>query len=344
MIQELNDRARLIFRSIVETYLETGEPVGSRTLSQRLGVPLSPASIRNVMQDLEQAGLLFSPHASAGRIPTDTGLRIFVDGFLEIGNLTDDERRSIEGTAAGAGQTLEGLLTEATRKLSGLSHCAGLVVAPKADKPLRQVEFVSLQPGKGLVVMVAQDGSIENRIVDVPLDLSPAAFQMASNYLSARLLGRTLEEGRGTVLAEIDQKQAELDQLATSLVETGLATWSSDEQRNLLIVSGRARLLEDLTALDDLERVRRLFDDLESQRDVLQLLDLTQNAEGVRIFIGAENRLFSLSGSSLIVAPIRHSGERILGMIGVIAPTRVNYGRVVPMVDYTARVIGRLMR
>ncbi|MFA5123464.1 heat-inducible transcriptional repressor HrcA [Zavarzinia sp.] len=344
MIQELNERSRQIFRQIVESYLETGEPVGSRTLSQRLGFPLSPASIRNVMQDLEQAGLLYSPHASAGRIPTQAGLRIFVDSFLELGNLTEDERHSIEAHGSTSGQSVEGLLTEATRQLSGLSQCAGLVIAPKADKPLDHVELVNLGPGRALVVLVAQDGSVENRIIDTPMGLTPSGLQVASNYMSARLGGRTMAEGRTRILREIDENRAELDALAARVVEAGLATWSGDDAGNMLIVSGRARLLDDLTALADLERVRQLFDDLESKRDVLQLLELAQDADGVRIFIGSENKLFSLSGSSLIVAPFRRQDEKIVGMIGVIAPTRVNYGRVVPMVDYTARMIGRLIR
>lgn len=343
MIQELNERSRQIFRTIVESYLETGEPVGSRTLAQRLGIALSPASIRNVMQDLEHAGLLYSPHASAGRMPTQAGLRIFVDSFLELGNLTEDERRSIEAHGAAAGKSVEDLLTEATKQLSGLSQCAGLVVAPKTDKALSHVEFVYLGPGRALAVLVSEDGSVENRIVEVPAGLTPSALQEASNYMSARLGGRTMAEGRSRILREIEERRAELDLLAAKVVEAGLATWAGDEERNMLIVSGRARLLDDLTALADLERVRQLFDDLESKRDVLQLMELAQDADGVRIFIGSENKLFSLSGSSLIVAPFRRKDERIVGMIGVIAPTRVNYGRVVPMVDYTARMIGRLM-
>lgn len=343
MIQELNERSRQIFRTIVEAYLETGEPVGSRTLAQRLGIALSPASIRNVMQDLEHAGLLYAPHASAGRLPTQAGLRIFVDSFLELGNLTEDERRSIEAQGAAAGRTVEDMLTEATKQLSGLSQCAGLVIVPKSDKSLSHVEFVHLGPGRALAVLVAQDGSVENRIVDVPAGLTPSALQVASNYMSARIGGRTMAEGRARILREIEDRRAELDLLAAKVVEAGLATWSDEDERNTLIVSGRARLLDDLTVLADLERVRQLFDDLESKRDVLQLLELAQDADGVRIFIGSENKLFSLSGSSLIVAPFKRQDERIVGMIGVIAPTRVNYGRVVPMVDYTARMLGRLI-
>ena len=343
MIQELNERSRQIFRTIVEAYLETGEPVGSRTLAQRLGIALSPASIRNVMQDLEHAGLLYAPHASAGRLPTQAGLRIFVDSFLELGNLTEDERRSIEAQGAAAGRTVEDMLTEATKQLSGLSQCAGLVIVPKSDKSLSHVEFVHLGPGRALAVLVAHDSSVENRIVEVPAGLTPSALQVASNYMSARIGGRTMAEGRARILREIEDRRAELDLLAAKVVEAGLATWSDEDERNTLIVSGRARLLDDLTVLADLERVRQLFDDLESKRDVLQLLELAQDADGVRIFIGSENKLFSLSGSSLIVAPFKRQDERIVGMIGVIAPTRVNYGRVVPMVDYTARMLGRLI-
>jgi heat-inducible transcriptional repressor len=343
MIQELNERSRQIFRHIVESYLETGEPVGSRTLSQRLRGGLSPASIRNVMADLEDAGLLFAPHASAGRLPTEIGLRIFVDGLLEIGNLADDERKAIENRVAAEGRGLEEVLTEATRMLSGLSQCAGLVVAPKLDKPLRHIEFVGLGPTKALVVIVTDDGMVENRVVEVPAGMTPSMLTQASNYLNARLVGRSIAGAAREILVELEQNRAELDQLTARVVEAGLAKWAGGSEAPTLIVSGQSHLLDDLSAAADLERIRRLFDDLENKRDLLQLLERANEAEGVRIFIGSENKLFSLSGSSLIVAPYANSRDQIVGMIGVIGPTRVNYGRVIPMVDYTAKVIGRLM-
>ncbi|WP_439817937.1 heat-inducible transcriptional repressor HrcA [Zavarzinia sp. CC-PAN008] len=341
MIQELNERSRQIFRYIVESYLETGEPIGSRTLSQKLRYNLSPASIRNTMSDLEQAGLLFSPHTSAGRVPTEAGLRMFVDGLLEIGNLTPDERQSIAARVTESGRTVEDMLTEATRMLSGLSHCAGLVLAPKQDKPLRHVEFVGLSDTRALVVIVTVDGTVENRVIELEPGMTPSTLRQATNYLNARVAGRTIAEARGQITAELERNRAELDLLSARLVEAGLAVRGGDAMT--LIISGQARLLEELSAVEDLERVRRLFDDLEAKRDLAALLDRAQEAEGVRIFIGSENQLFSLSGSSVIVAPFGTAQDQILGVIGVIGPTRVNYGRVIPMVDYTAKVIGRLI-
>ncbi|MDA5194655.1 heat-inducible transcriptional repressor HrcA [Govanella unica] len=344
-LDELNARSRDIFRQIVETYLETGEPVGSRTLARMTGLTLSPASIRNVMADLEDAGLLFAPHTSAGRIPTHSGLRMFVDGLLEVGDLTDSERRNIEAQCRVAGRRPEDVLAEATGALSGLSHCAGVVMVPKTNAPLRHMEFVSLGPGRALAVIVGEDGSVENRLVDLPLGLPPSALVQASNYLSARVVGRSFEEARALIERELGDKQAELDLLTSQVVAAGLATWVGGEdagaQESGLIIRGWGHLLDDVQAQSDLERVRKLFDDLETKRDLARLLDLARDAEGVRIFIGAENNLFSLSGSSVIIAPVSNGQEKIIGVIGVIGPTRLNYARIIPMVDFTAKMVGR---
>ncbi|MBI1211496.1 MAG: heat-inducible transcriptional repressor HrcA [Alphaproteobacteria bacterium] len=345
-VGELSERSRDIFRSIVESYLDTGEPIGSRTLSQR-GIALSPASIRNVMSDLEAMGLLRSPHSSAGRVPTQAGLRLFVDGLLEVGNLGQDERRGIEAQLAASGRKMEDMLTQATTMLSGLSQCAGLVVTPKRDPALKHVEFVPLGPQRALVIIVGEDGTVENRAIETPLGLPPSAFVEATNYLSSRMTGRTLEEARREVLGEIEQQRAELDGLATRLVSAGLAEWSGtqigDSGSPLLIVRGQARLLEDVTAAGELERIRQLFDDIERKNDLIQLLDLSKQGEGVRIFIGSETNLFSLSGSSVIVSPYTDQQHRVVGVVGVIGPTRVNYARIVPMVDFTAKVLSRLL-
>lgn len=345
-VQELSERSRQIFRSIVETYLETGEPVGSRTLSQRLPLSLSAASIRNVMADLEQMGLLFAPHTSAGRLPTEAGLRMFVDGLLEIGDLREEERRSIEGQIAAAGRNFDDTLSDAIALLSGLSRCAGIVMVPKADSPLKHIEFVNLGSGQTLVVLVSEDGAVENRVMRMPDGITPSALIEASNFLNARLRGRTIEEARAEILREIEQQRAQLDELTANVVEAGLATWARDGDDWLsgkLIVRGQAHLLEDVRALEDLERIRLLFDEFESKQTMIQLLELARDAHGIRIFIGSENKLFGLSGSSLIVAPYMNARQRIVGAIGVIGPTRLNYARVIPMVDYTARVIGRLL-
>ncbi len=344
MIAELNERSREIFRLIVEAYCTTGEPVGSRTLSRQLSQKLSPATIRNVMADLEDAGLLFSPHTSAGRLPTDAGLRLFVDGILEVGNLSDDERKRIEAQYAGSSRSVDHMLEEATSTLSGLTGFASLVFAPKTDSPLKHIEFVNLSPGRALVVLVTESGVVENRLISVPVGLPPSALVQATNYLSARLVGRTLQEAYAEIVADLESHQAQLDELTQKVVESGLATWSGDNDeradQGTLIVRGQARLLEDVTALADLERIRSLFETLETKNEVLKLLTLADDAEGVQIFIGADNKLFSLAGCSMIVGRYRNETNNIVGAIGVIGPTRMNYARIIPMVDYTARLIG----
>ena len=342
-IGALNERSREVFRRIVEAYVETGEPVGSRTLSRLLGEQLSPATIRNVMADLQDAGLLYAPHTSAGRLPTAAGLRLFVDGLLELGGLTEDERASIDAQCAAAGRSLPEVLQEASATLAGLSHCAGLVLAPKTDDALKHVEFVHLGSGRALVVLVTAGGQVENRIIDVPEGMTPSQLTQAGNFLNARLSGRTLREARVDVLAELRDNRAQLDELTRKVVEAGLAVRTGEAGDGHLIIRGQARLLEDVTAIEDLERIRRLFEALETRESMLRLLDAAQAAEGVRIFIGAENALFGLAGCSVVIAPYKNQRSQLVGAIGVIGPQRLNYARIIPMVDYTARVIGRLV-
>ncbi len=349
-LAQLNERSREIFRLIVESYLATGEPVGSRNLSRILPMTLSPASVRNVMSDLEQLGLVYAPHTSAGRLPTEIGLRFFVDALMQIGDLTEHDRKAIEaqvaGEAAGRGQsiTVEAVLTEASGLLSGLSRAAGVVLTAKSNQRLKHVEFVRLEPERALVVLVGEDGQIENRVLNIPVGLPTSALVEASNFLNARIRGRTLAEVRLEIERRLKEGQAELDELTQKVIAAGLASWSGggrDERK--LIVRGQAHLLEDLRALADLERVRLLFDDLETRREVVDLLGLAEQAEGVRIFIGSENKLFSLSGSSTIVAPYHDASGQIVGVLGVIGPTRLNYARIIPMVDYTAKVVSKLL-
>ncbi len=342
-INELNERSREIFRLIVDGYVATGEPIGSRTLSRLLGQNLSPATIRNVMADLEAAGLLYAPHTSAGRLPTEAGLRLFVHGLLEVGRLAEDERRSLESLCLARGKSLPQALDEAISALSGLAHCAGVVVAPKQDRPLKHLEFVHLGPGRALVVLVTEDGLVENRVIEVPLGLPPAALVSAGNYLNARLIGRTIEEARCEIQQEIESHQVQLDALTSKLVAAGLASWAGEDKGSALIVRGQANLLDDVTALADLERLRTLFEMLETRETILRLLDASKQGEGVQIFIGAESHLFGVAGCSMVIAPYHNSREQIVGAIGVIGPTRINYARIIPMVDYTAKVIGRLI-
>ena len=339
----LNERSREIFRRIVESYVETGEPVGSRTLSRSLRLALSPATIRNVMADLQEAGLLYAPHTSAGRLPTEAGLRLFVDGLLEIGGLTEEERTDIDVKCSATGRSVEEALAEATSMLSGLADCAGLVFAPKSETPLKHIEFVGLTDGQALVVMVGENGVVENRLIAVPVGIPPSALVEARNFLSARLVGRTLTEARAEIAAELKEHRVQLDQLTTEVVETGLAIWAGESQSGYLIVKGQAKLLENITAIEDLEQIRTLFQALETKETMARLLELAHDAEGVQIFIGADNALFALAGCSMVVAPFANSSEKIVGAIGVIGPTRINYARIIPMVDYTAKVISRVI-
>ena len=345
---ELNERSREIFKRLVDAYLATGEPVGSRNLSRVLSMSLSPASVRNVMQDLEMAGLIYSPHTSAGRLPTQSGLRFFVDAMLEIGDLTEDERRGIEariGAGPTPGRGLDTVLGEATSLLSGLSRGAAVVATQAPEARLKHIEFVRLDGDRGLVVLVGEDGHVENRLVPLPAGLPASALVEATNYLNAHLRGRTIADARRAQEAILVDIKRALDTATSQVVETGLASWASEPggEGGKLIVHGRAHLLENLTAMEDIERIRLLFEDLERQKDIVDLLTATEKGEGVRIFIGSENKLFSLSGSSLVAAPFRDRDQKIVGVLGVIGPTRLNYARVVPMVDYTARVVGRML-
>lgn len=359
-IADLDGRARAIFRDIVEGYLETGQPVGSKTLALSGGQSLSPATIRNTMAQLTRYGLLGSPHVSAGRIPTQAGLRLFVDGLLEIGDLPQDERKTLEARMASQARNPETMLETVSGMLAGLAGGAGLVLTPPTraqpsvetnEQALRHVEFVNLDDGQALVVMVYANGHVENRLMPRPEGLLPSSLEYAGNFLSSRLKGRRLSEARLEILDDINKGHAEIDAAAQSLVKAGLAQWAGGEQNSLqgqktsekraLIVRGQGRLLDNLEAQTDLERIRLLFDDLERKEDLIALLDRTETADGVKIFIGTENPLFSLSGSSVVIAPYRDQEQKILGALGVIGPTRLNYARVIPMVDYTAQLVGR---
>ena len=356
MLEEIDQRSRDIFRAIVESYLETGDPLGSRTLSRYLSsisVSLSPATIRNVMSDLEMMGLIFSPHTSAGRMPTNSGLRFFVDSFLEFGNLTEKERQEIQlkfNTGShgqgSARQTLDNVLTEASQVLSGLSHSAGLVITGKNDMRLKHIEFIRLEQTKALVVIVGENGSVENRIIELPAGTTASHLSEATNFLNGRLVGRNISEAKDELRLSSVALRTQLDVLAGKMVEQGIAVWAgvSETDPGHLILSGQGNLIENLGATEDLETIRQLFDEIEAKEGIFDLLQLAEAGDGVRIFIGSENKLFSHSGSSVVVAPYRDSNQRVVGALGIIGPTRLNYSRVVPMVDYTAKVVSRFLR
>lgn len=342
MIPEMNERSRHIFRTIVDTYLSGGDPVGSRTLSQHPGLQLSPATIRGVMADLENAGLLYAPHVSAGRLPTPQGLRLYIDGLMEIGNLTADERTQIESQCVAANQSMTQLLERAGSVLSGLSAGASIVIAPKTEKPVKQVQFVQLDKDRVLVVLVMHDGMIENRVMMVDGNLPEPSLTAAANYLNDRLSGKTISAVREQVLHEIAQKRAQLDSISAHLVQQGLALPGETSQGHM-IIRGQSRLLEDVRAIEDLERARILFAALEEQETIARLLDATQDAEGIQIFIGTESKTFQHAGWSMVMSPYRGSEGQLIGAVGVIGPTRINYGRIIPMVDYTSKIMSRLL-
>jgi len=342
ILSEMNDRSREVFRRVVEGYLASGDPVGSRTLTRSMSEKLSAATIRNVMQDLEFLGLLDSPHISAGRIPTQLGLRMFVDSLLEVGTVAEEDRERIDATMGSNDQDVTSLLDHIGAALSGITRGASLVLAPKVEAPIRHIEFVSLSQDRALVVLVFANGHVENRIFTPPPGQTPSSMREAANFLNALAEGKTLTELRRSMTAEIAKRRQEIDSLARELVESGLAVWENPgETSERLIVRGRANLLEEEST--DLDRIRTLFDDLERKRDIADFLELTESGEGVRIFIGSENKLFSLSGSSLVVSPYMNADRKIIGAVGVIGPTRLNYGRIVPIVDYTAQLVGRIV-
>ena len=343
----MDERSGEIFRRIVESYLGSGEPLGSRSLSRLLPMSLSPASVRNVMSDLEALGLIYSPHTSAGRLPTQLGLRFFVDAFMQVGHLSEEERRQIDLQIRPPNRDfpVENALNEASQILSSVSRGAGLVITAKSDTLVKHVEFIRLSPEKALAVLVGDQDEIENRIISLPAGTTSSQLTAAANFLNAHLSGLTLAEARTRIDKLKETIRAELDQLSSDLVERGLAVWSGsagDGRSAQLIVRGRANLLEGVEGTEDIERLRLLFDDLEKKESLSDILNLAEGGQGVRIFIGSENTLFSMSGSSLIVAPYRNSEDRIIGAVGVIGPTRLNYSRVVPMVDYTAQLMSRL--
>ena len=342
-LSEMNDRSREVFRLLVENFLENGEPVGSRTLARHLSERVSAATVRNVMQDLEELGLLDSPHISAGRMPTEFGLRLFVDGLMEVSDLSTPDRSAIEKSLGPADTGMSDTLDRASTLLSSLTNTASLVLSPKTEAPIKHFEFLALSPEQAMVVLVLADGTVENRLFKPPIGMTPSTMRESANFLNAVLEGRNISDIRDVVEAQINIHQREIDSLSKDLIEKGVAEWSASAGPRRLIVSGQSHLLQDGTTNEDLERIRQLLDDLERKEGVAQLLDLTETGDGVRVFIGSENKLFSLSGSSLVVSPYMNAERQIIGAIGVIGPKRLNYGRVVPIVDFTAQLVGRML-
>lgn len=342
MISELNERSRVIFRYILDSYLATGMPVGSRTISQRAGIDLSAASIRNTMADLEEAGLLYAPHTSAGRMPTEQGIRLYIDGLMQIGKISAADRRKIESNYQQGGRSVNDVLESTSALLSGLSSCASLVIAPKMQGRLKQIQFVQLAPRKVLAILVFENSLVENRILDTEEDIPPTALIAASNYLNAKLAGKSIGEAESLIHEEIRAKRTQLGEITERLVKKGLALPGND-QGGRIIIHGQSRLLQDIQALEDLEKARELLGYLDKQQNMLKLLTVVDHADGVQIFIGSENKIFDQSGWSMIIAPYKNAAEQIVGAVGVIGPTRLDYDRIIPMVDYTSRLVSKLL-
>lgn len=344
MIKDLNQRAQAILRYVVDTYMETGEPVGSRTIARHLEMTLSPATIRNVMADLEDSGLLYAPHTSAGRLPTAQGLRLYIDGLMEIGNLSPEDRGAIEAQCRASGSSMNAVMERATTMLSGLSSAASLIIAPKTDKPVRHMQFVRLDSGRVLLVMVLHDNTIENRVMDIPPETGDFALTAASNYINQQIAGKTLSEAQHDIERDILENKAQIDRITTDLIQRGLSmTPTIEDFSGNIIIRGQSRLLEDVKAIEDLERARQLLAALEEQETMTRLLGAAQQADGVQIYIGTENTMFEHSGWSMVISPYKTPENRIIGAIGVIGPTRLNYKRIIPLVDYTSRVMTRIL-
>ncbi|MEI8320642.1 MAG: heat-inducible transcriptional repressor HrcA [Alphaproteobacteria bacterium] len=340
----INKRSLEILNHIVEAYVETGEPIGSLALAERLGMNVSSATIRNVMARLEEVGLLYSPHTSAGRLPTEAGLRFFVQGLLETGVLSNEDRLMIQSQCVQKGLTVDEVLGQVTSILSGLSSCASFLISPKKELTLKHIEFVSLQPGKALAILVTNDDEVENRLIDVPKGIPPSALAEASNYLNHRLVGKTLTDAKQQILKELSSHQTQLDQLSQNVIEKGLALWSGKEKNPSLIIQGQSKLLHNVAHLEELEAIKNIFGMLEQKETLVHLLDASLQGDGVQIFIGAQNEWFSYGGCSLVLSPYGNSEGKIIGAVGVIGPTRINYGRIIPMVDYTAKIVSHLLK
>lgn len=343
-MRDLGGRSLEIFKSLVEIYVDQGGPVGSKTLSEHLETSLSSATIRNIMVDLEDAGLLYSPHTSAGRIPTVKGLRFFVDGLLEQKELTQEERSQLERHASRNNKNLDEIIADTSHVLADLSHCASLVLAPTIDHVrIKHIEFLPLSDGKGLVVLVSNEGTIENRIITLPEGITVSQLQSASRFINAHLVDHTLEESMGWIQKALLQDRHQLDALSQLLVQQGLAISIGGDDEGSLIVHGQSQLLKSIQTIEELDQIKHLFITLERKETASKLIQSSLGADGVKIFIGAEHELFQKSGCSMIVSPYKNEMQQIVGLIGVIGPMHMNYRRIIPLVNYSAKLISKLL-
>jgi heat-inducible transcriptional repressor len=340
-MSDLNHRARKILGAIVHEYLATGEAVGSRTVTRRHGIDLSPATVRNVMSDLEEAGLLKQPHTSAGRVPTDQGLRFFVDSLLKVRSLSDKERQELEQRYQIPGDDFDSALREAAHVLAELSTHTAVLVTPRPETDvLEHVEFMRLREGQLLAVLVAKSGQVANKIIASAEPISNEDLERIHNYLNEILAGLTLDEVRARVQKELADERVQYQALEKRALE--LSQKALPDSGAEVIVSGQARLLENMAGGDpaEFEKMKALFRRLEEKRLLADLLERTQLAEGIRVFIGAETNIAELADFTIVATSYGGEGEaRPLGTLGVIGPTRMNYSKVITLVDFTAQLI-----
>ncbi len=336
----MNIRSRQILEAIIEDYICTAEPIGSSAIRSRHGMSLSTATIRTVMADLEEMGFLASPHTSAGRIPTDKAYRFYVDSLLAVGAVDRSEKEEIRRRCCVGGRDVEGVFREISQMLSSVSHYMGIVAAPRFNANLfRQIDFICLGPRKVLAILVSQSGSVQNRIIEPKEDISADELLKMANYLNSILQGLTISAVRSRILEEMESEKIRYDNLLANALK--LSQQALDEGGAELFIEGQANIL-DFPEFADAQRLREIFRAMEQKSQLLALLDNCIKAPGVNIFIGSESRLNNMSGMSLITSTYV-SGKNTLGVLGVIGPTRMGYGKVIPIVDYTAKMLTRLL-
>jgi len=340
---ELSDRSKQIFKSVVETYLKTGSPSGSETILKKGGVNLSSSSIRLILANLQKEGLLFAPHTSAGRLPTDKGMRFFVDGLLEFGRLSKNEKENIKNQCQSRGSSFQEVLNEASKTISGLSNCAGIVVAPKFLNKIKHIEFIRLNSNQIMSIIASENGLVENRILNSKNNYNESTLKQASNYLNSNFVGKTIDQIKTIISKEIKNTKNKLDSLATKLVNEGIIEIVPNLETPYIFLHGQSSLLEEEVISKDLDQIRNLFDDIENKSNFLNVIENTSKGQGVQIFIGSQNFLFKHSGLSMVMAPYKNNEQKIIGAIGVVGPMRLNYAKIVPLVDYTSKIVGRML-
>ena len=340
---ELSDRSKQIFISVVETYLETGSPSGSETILKKGGIDLSSSSIRLILANLQKAGLLFAPHTSAGRLPTDKGMRLFVDGLLEFGRLTKDEQENIKQQCLSKGASFQEVLNEASKMISGLSNHAGIVVAPKYQNDIKHIEFIRLNQNQVMSIIASTTGQVENRIFDDTGNYSDNILREISNFLNSKYVNKSIGEIKNSIQLDLKNSKGRLEILSKNLVQKGILELIPNSENPYIFFHGQSSLLEDEIISNDLDEIRKLFDEIENKTSFVDILENTYSAKGVQIFIGSQNFLFKHSGLSMVMAPYKNKDQKIIGAIGVVGPTRLNYAKIVPLVDYTSKIIGKVL-